>query len=112
MAWLRYLIDHFLRRGAAASRTGDVLFDRFTFDHVLAGMVVGCRRDTKELFAIHVEDNVVTKRILRSGNDRLLQRAALAYEAVLDTERKRNPRRRPRRGGGSGGPVLRAIRPS
>ena len=37
------------------SRSGLPAFEHFTFDHRLDGMVVGCRRDTKELFAIQVK---------------------------------------------------------
>ena len=29
----------------------------FTFDHRLDGMIVGCRRDTRELFAITASNN-------------------------------------------------------
>jgi hypothetical protein len=53
--WLRYVIDHFLKTGGHAA--SDPRFEDFTFDHVLSGTVVGCRRDNKELFAIRVEDN-------------------------------------------------------
>ena len=46
--WLRYLIGSFLKpRGLRAE-----------------GLVVGCRQDTKELFAIQVRANRVTERVL------------------------------------------------
>lgn len=96
VAWMRYLIDHFLRPGAGASRSSLPYFHGFTFDHVCEGLVVGCRRDDKELFGIRVEDNTVTEEILRAGDPRVAERAALAYEAVLDRERQDRPRRRPR----------------
>ena len=35
-----------------------------TFDHVLSGMFVGERRETAELFALAVKDNVVRRRTL------------------------------------------------
>jgi hypothetical protein len=58
--WMQYLIQHFLMPGAAASCIGLPMFEHFTFDHRLDGLVVGCRRDTKELFAIEVLNNEVT----------------------------------------------------
>ena len=45
--WLRYLIEHFLKPNAAASRRVDPMFANFSFDHRLDGMVVGCRRTTR-----------------------------------------------------------------
>jgi hypothetical protein len=46
--WLRYVIDHLLKRGGHAA--SDPRVEDFTFDHVLLGTVVGCRRDNKESF--------------------------------------------------------------
>jgi hypothetical protein len=46
--WLRYLIRCFLKPGGVR----------------LDGVVVGCRRDTKELFTIQVRDNRVTEKVL------------------------------------------------
>ena len=65
---MTYVVDHFLRRpGAFASHTGDPLFEYFTFDHVAAGVVVACRRDTRRLWAIEVHDNEVVERDLVPG---------------------------------------------
>jgi hypothetical protein len=61
--WLDYLVQHFLAPGAEASRSGLELFEDFTFDHHLDGLVVGCRRDNKELFEITVEDNVISQHV-------------------------------------------------
>lgn len=47
VAWLRYLVTHFLKAGAQASRSGNERFAGFTFDHHLEGMIVGCRRETR-----------------------------------------------------------------
>lgn len=96
VGWMRYLIDHFLRPGAHASTADLRCFDEFTFDHVLEGMVVGCRRNDKELFAIRVENNEVSEEILRPADARLEEREALAYEAYMDSERDESPRPRPR----------------
>ncbi len=94
--WLRYLIKHFLEPGAVASQRKNELFEDFTFDHVLEGMIVGCRRDNKELYAIVARDNRVRERILRPADERYLDRPPLPYELVLDREKA--DRRRRRRG--------------
>lgn len=113
VAWMRYLFGHFLEPGAEASRSGDPRFAESSFDHVLDGLIVGCRRDTRELFGIRVTDNAVTRQCLRSGDVPAEARAALAYEAVLDADwaARRRPRLR-RPGNGSGESALRVIRPS
>ncbi|GAB3254007.1 hypothetical protein [Nocardioides dilutus] len=84
VAWLRYLINHFLRPGAIASESGLPAFEHFTFDHRLEGMVVGCRRDTKRLFAITVTDNEVREEELRRGLSEYARRPPLPYEAAID----------------------------
>lgn len=91
--WLRYLIAHFLRPGAIAE--GQDGFEVFTFDHTLSGMVVGCRRDTKELFAVTVSDNRVRTRVLRAPDPRYADLPPLPYEQQID---RRNDRIRRRRG--------------
>lgn len=92
--WLRYVIDHFLRDGARAS--GDPRFDEFTFDHVLHGTLVGCRRDTKELFAIKVEGNVVTREVITPADPRCRDYPPLAYESEIDRQDADRLRRRRR----------------
>lgn len=62
--WLRYLIDTFLRSGAALSADPAARALGLTFDHVLNGMIVGERRETSELFALVVKGNVVRRRTL------------------------------------------------
>ncbi len=90
--WLRYLIAHFLKPKARASR--DDRFESFTVDHQLSGMVVGCRRDTKELFAVTVRNNRVTERVLRSGDPSYYDFPPLPYEEEVDRARARSRRRR------------------
>lgn len=85
--WLRYLVDHFLRPGALAAAAGDPRFAGFTFDHVLEGMVVGCRRDNKQLFAVVVRENRVREEILRPGDRRLRSMEPLPYELRRDADR-------------------------
>jgi hypothetical protein len=53
--WLRHLVKHFRRQGVA---------------HRIDGMVVGYRRDSKELFAIQASANRVTEKALRPGSTR------------------------------------------
>ena len=99
--WLRYLIKHFLKPGAAASRVDHERFAGFTFDHVLEGMVVGCRRDNKELFAISVAGNRVREKVLRTADSRYLDYPPLPYEAAIDRWEegsRRSRRRRARQG--------------
>jgi hypothetical protein len=57
-------------------------------------MVVGCRRDNKELFAIQVKANRVTERILRPGLPEYFGREPLAYEQAIDTWEGSRRRRR------------------
>jgi hypothetical protein len=98
VAWLRYLVDHFLKPGAEASFSGDPQFEHFTFDHAVAGMVVGCRRDNKELFAIEASGDRVNTKILRPGDPDYFGMPPLPYEAELDRVSAERPRRRrPRR---------------
>lgn len=82
--WLTYLIDHLLKPGAVASTLGHPLLEAFTFDHVLGGVVVGCRRDVRELFALVVDDNQVHREVLHSGDPVWEGAAPLAYELARD----------------------------
>jgi hypothetical protein len=95
--WLRYLIEHFLKPGAKAQP--DPRFSGFTFDHVVSGMVVGCRRDTKELFAVRVTDNRVRTRVLQAGNPAWAAYPDLPYEVANDRWQPRRRRRTPPAGG-------------
>jgi hypothetical protein len=92
--WLDYLVQHFLAPGAEASRSGLELFEEFTFDHHLEGLVVGCRRDNKELFEIRVEDNVISQHVLRKADPRYVDYPPLPYEEVIDRDRRQSSRRR------------------
>lgn len=65
--WLSYLIETFLRPGAALADDLRARQLGFTFDHVLDGMLVGERRETAELFALDVVRNVVSRRVLVPG---------------------------------------------
>ena len=91
--WLRYLIDNFLKPGALASHIRDPQFARFTFDHRLDGMTVGCRQDNKELFAIRVTNSRVRTQVLRPADPRYLDFPPLPYEAVNERDRARRSRR-------------------
>jgi hypothetical protein len=67
-AWLQYLIDHFLRRGAHAKDSGDPQFREFTFDHKMNGIIVGEQKDNRELFILRVVANEVARETLRRGD--------------------------------------------
>ncbi|WP_395658434.1 hypothetical protein [Nocardioides sp.] len=92
VAWLRYLIDHLLAPGALAEKERHHQLAEFTFDHRLNGMIVGCRRDTRELFAITVTDNVVATEVLRAGD--AWDEPPLAYQEAIDRDRDALVRRR------------------
>jgi hypothetical protein len=92
--WLSYLITHFMKPGAVASKSGDPHFDGFTFDHVLEGMIVGCRRDNKELYSITVTNNRVREKVLRPADPRYADYPPLPYEAAIDRQQANRKRRR------------------
>lgn len=92
--WLRYLINQFLKPGATGSKAGHPQLAEFTFDHHLSGMIVGCRRDTRELFAVTVTDNRVTRRVLRPGDPPYGEQSPLDYQKAIDRDRDMRTRRR------------------
>ena len=74
------------------SRRGSPTFQQFTFDHRLTGMVVGCRSEAPELFAIQVNGNRVTSRILWPNSQTRDRSEPLADDgaiAVSETSRRR-----------------------
>jgi hypothetical protein len=62
--WLRYLLEMFLRPGAAAAGTEVASAHGLTCDHRLDGVVVGERQETGELFSLEVVDGVIRCRTL------------------------------------------------
>lgn len=58
--WMAYLVDHFLKPGAEASKSGDPQFVDFTFDHVCNGVIEADGEDSDDRWRIVVCDNVVT----------------------------------------------------
>lgn len=101
--WLDHLIHHFLVPGAEASMSEEEVFKDFTFDHHLEGLVIGCRRDNKQLFTIRVNDNVITQEVLRPADPRYLDYPPLPYEEVIDRDRARSAASK------SGGARLRSL---
>jgi hypothetical protein len=65
--WLQYLVDHFLRPGAAASRDKTGMFDGFTFDHKLEGVVAACLQETGRLWLIRPVGDEITEELLWPG---------------------------------------------
>lgn len=59
--WMAYLIDHFLKPGAEASKVDDPQFEKFTFDHVVNGTIEAQGEEPKDIWKILVEDNEVRK---------------------------------------------------
>lgn len=92
--WLRYLINHLLKPGAKASKVAHPQLSEFTFDHRLDGMIVGCRRDTRELYAITVTNNRITRKVLRAGDQMYDDLPSLAYQDAIDRDRARRSKRR------------------
>lgn len=102
-AWMRYLINHFLKPGAAASRSGQDCFEEFTFDHELNSVMAACRRDTRRLWVIRVARNRVTERDLVPGVPESSVWGPFPYEQEIDDLDARRRRRRV----GTVGPVVR-----
>lgn len=69
-------------------------FANFTFDHTLNGMIAACRRDTRELYLIHVERNVVAERTLVPARYSEWGEELLPDEESINNERLRRRRRR------------------
>ena len=65
--WLQYLVDHFLKPGALASRDKSGLFTDFTFDHTLEGVVAACRQDSGRLWIIRPVGDEITEELLWPG---------------------------------------------
>lgn len=82
--WLRYLIDNFLVSGGKASTSGLPIFEEFSFSHRLDGLIIGCRRDTREMFALCVDDSVVRRKVLVAGDESYSGRGRLPYEEAID----------------------------
>jgi hypothetical protein len=77
--WLKFLMATFLVPVAAAEG-----IDGLSCDHVLNGMVVGSRRDTRELYSITVRDNEVEVELLWPGNPKWSDYPKLAYQTEID----------------------------
>ncbi|MEW1910310.1 hypothetical protein AB0442_17940 [Kitasatospora sp. NPDC085895] len=56
--WMSYLVDHFLKPGAAAQ--GHPGFEHFTFDHVLNGTVEAVGEEPGDAWQLLVRDNTVS----------------------------------------------------
>lgn len=91
---MRYLINHFMKPGAAASRSGLSCFEQFTFNHELNGVIAACRRDTRRLWVIRVTRNRVTERDLVPGVPESDVWGPFPYEREIDEADERARRRR------------------
>ena len=77
--WLKFLMATFLVPEAAAEG-----IDGLSCDHVLSGMVVGSRRDTRELYSITVRDNEIEVELMWPGNSKWSDYPKLAYQIEID----------------------------
>jgi len=57
-------------------------------------MIVGCRRDNKELYSITVTNNRVREKVLRPADPRYADYPPLPYEAAIDRQQANRKRRR------------------
>lgn len=60
--WMKYLIDHFLKPGAEASKADDPQFDNFTFDHYVNGTIEAQGEDPNDRWDLCVDENEVLVR--------------------------------------------------
>ncbi|MGH8860379.1 MAG: hypothetical protein ACRDVG_03940 [Jatrophihabitantaceae bacterium] len=59
--------------------------------HVLDGVVAASPRDTRALYLIRVERNLVHERPLLRARSRFSELGPLPYEAEIDREQRRGP---------------------
>lgn len=57
--WMAYIIDHFLKPGAHASKSGDPQFKDFTFNHKVSGTIHAYGEDRDDIWRLVVTDNAV-----------------------------------------------------
>lgn len=69
VAWMQYLIDHFLKPGAEAQ--GLPGFEEFTFDHVVNGEIAAQGDMQDDVWRLVVTANVVTKVEVEAPRQRL-----------------------------------------
>ncbi|MGN6610663.1 MAG: hypothetical protein ACTHLJ_02720 [Angustibacter sp.] len=81
--WLKFLMASFLVPGAAAGG-----LQGMTCDHVLNGIVVGSRRDHRELFSITVIENDIEVELLCAGNPTWSDYPPLVYQTQIDRFRE------------------------
>jgi hypothetical protein len=80
--WLKYLLSTYLVPGAQAS--GKAGYDELTCDHFVNGMVVGSRRDNRQLYSITVRENEVSVELLWPGVPEWSDYPPLGYQVEID----------------------------
>ena len=60
--WMTYIIDHFLKEGAEASKANDPQFKDFTFNHVCNGSIYAQGEDPNDMWKLEVTGNSVVVR--------------------------------------------------
>lgn len=92
--WLEYLIVHFLGPDALAAGSVPGVFDDFTFDHALAGVVVARRRDTRRMWAIRADPvDGLSAETLCDGESEESVWGPFPFEWEKDRRRRRRSRR-------------------
>lgn len=84
--WLKYLMSTFLVPGATAQ--GRPGLESLTCDHFLNGMVVGSRRDNRELCSITAIENRVEVELLWPGVPEWSDYPPLRYQREIDRYRE------------------------
>lgn len=84
--WLKHVMATYLVPGAAA--TGKPGYEELTCDHVLNGMVIGSRRDNRELYSVTVRENDVSVELLWPGVPEWSDYPALGYQVAIDRFRE------------------------
>lgn len=60
--WMQYIVDHFLKPGAEASKSGDPQFAEFTFNHIANGEIEAAGESGDDFWLLVVEDNIVSSK--------------------------------------------------
>jgi hypothetical protein len=84
--WLTYLLATYLVPGAET--TGKAGYEALTCDHFVNGMVVGSRRDNRELYSITVRENEVSVELFWPGVPEWSDYPALGYQVEIDRFRE------------------------
>ena len=63
--WIKYIINHFLKPNALASKSKLPYFTEFTFDHICNGELIAQGERLSDRWLLIVKDNVVSTKTLK-----------------------------------------------